>query len=382
MRNTDSSPDQFWGLTDIEKRWVEVQPHLLTRGYQLRPRYRQGWQPSWSEGASLSEIVSAEDYIKMHPSGDVLDAVRISDNKDVVIKRTPANTTEVAIGQYLSSPALGADPANHCVPIYDTFPDPQDGDFVFIVMPLLRRWHDPQFRTIGEFLAFVDQLLEGLDFMHAHHVAHRDVASSNIMMDATAMYPEGFHPQAQYRAKGQAEPRDAIVLTRTQAPPNYYFIDFGISTQFEDGESPFSVLGNEGRTRAPELSLKVPYDPFKVDVFGMGEFLVDASKNLRGIEFLLPLASSMAQDNPQSRPTALQALYRFRELCQALPPRTSSQLLFHRNEGFFTRAAATLFDTLGLPGLSSLVAIGVVATTLAIRFRAAIFRTSASGSVT
>jgi len=380
MRNTDSSPDQFWGLTDIEKRWVEVQPFLLTRGYQLRPRYRQGWQPSWSEGASLAEIVSAEDYIKLHPSGDVLDAVRISDAKDVVIKCTPSNTTEVAIGQFFSSPALAADPANHCVPILDTFPDPRDSDFVFIVMPVLRRWHDPQFRTIGEFLDFVDQLLEGLDFMHAHHVAHRDVASSNIMMDATAMYPEGFHPHAQYRAKGQGEPQDATALTRTQAPPKYYLIDFGISTQFTDEETRFSVLGNEGRTRAPELSLKVPYDPFKVDVFGMGVFLVDAAENLRGIEFLLPLGGSMAQDNPQSRPTARKALHRFRELRQELPHRISSQLLFHRNEGFFARISATLYDALGLPGLSGLVAIGVVATTLAVRFRTAIFRTSASGS--
>ena len=65
MRNTDLSPTQWWGLTEIERPWVEVQPFLEDRGYQLRPRYRQGWQPSWSEDATLSEIVQAHDSLRM-----------------------------------------------------------------------------------------------------------------------------------------------------------------------------------------------------------------------------------------------------------------------------------------------------------------------------
>jgi len=240
------------------------------------------------------------------------------------------------IGQFLSSADLRADPANHCVPILDVFPDPRGSDFTFIVMPLLRRWHDPPFRIFGEFVVFVAQLLEGLDFMHRHNVAHRDIASSNIMMDATSMYPDGFHPYAQYRAKDGPEPQDAKSLTRSQAPPKYYFIDFGISSQFEDLESRSLVLGNKGRTRAPELSLKVPYDPFQLDVFGLGEFLLDAAENLRGMEFLLPLARAMAQRDPRLRPTAQEALLQFRHLQAALPHRTLSQLLFHRNEGLFS----------------------------------------------
>jgi len=79
---------------------------------------------------------------------------------DVVIKRAPSNTPEVAIGQFLSSDALRSNPANHCVPILDSFADPRGSDYVFIVMPVLRRWHDPPFQTIGEFVDFVDQLLE------------------------------------------------------------------------------------------------------------------------------------------------------------------------------------------------------------------------------
>lgn len=39
------SPEQ---LADAEKRWVGYQPYLLSKGYQLRPRYRPDWIPSWT----------------------------------------------------------------------------------------------------------------------------------------------------------------------------------------------------------------------------------------------------------------------------------------------------------------------------------------------
>lgn len=34
-------------LHPYEKRWVDRQPWLLQRGYELRPRFRPGWAPSW-----------------------------------------------------------------------------------------------------------------------------------------------------------------------------------------------------------------------------------------------------------------------------------------------------------------------------------------------
>ena len=87
----------------------------------------------------------------------------------------------------------------------------------------------------------------------------------------------------------------------------------------------------------------------------------------------------MAQQDPQLRPTAHEALQRFRQLREDLPPHNLPQLLFHRDVGFFQRVGATIYDALGLSGLFT---IGVVATatTLALRFRTAIFRTSVSGS--
>ena len=36
------------GLGGNEKRWAERQEALERAGYMLRPRFRPGWQPSWT----------------------------------------------------------------------------------------------------------------------------------------------------------------------------------------------------------------------------------------------------------------------------------------------------------------------------------------------
>lgn len=54
----------------------------------------------------------------------------------------------------------------------------------------------------------------------------------------------------------------------------YYFIDFGISTRFE-GPGPYRVTGCIGRDPSPpELSETVPYDPFKLDVYVLGNHFI------------------------------------------------------------------------------------------------------------
>lgn len=59
-------------------------------------------------------------------------------------------------------------------------------------------------------------------------------------------------------------------LSRSEHPVRYYFIDFGISSQFAKGDSPY-VLGRQGRDKeVPELSSDIPYNAFKVDIFILG----------------------------------------------------------------------------------------------------------------
>jgi len=84
------------------------------------------------------------------------------------------------------------------------------------------------------------------------------------------MYPEGFHP-VKYTFK-----RDysgwAPYIPRSVAGVRYYFADFGISVH-RQGRRKF-VTGTMGRDQEPpELSDTTPYDPFKLDIFIIGNML-------------------------------------------------------------------------------------------------------------
>lgn len=89
-----------------------------------------------------------------------MDATRISDGMKVMIKKTSPLTSETAVLRFLSSSPLKDDPSNHCVPVLDIFPDANDLSIVFVVMPLLREFYNPPFRTVLETIEFVRQTLK------------------------------------------------------------------------------------------------------------------------------------------------------------------------------------------------------------------------------
>ena len=64
------------------------------------------------------------------------------------------------------------DPANHSVPILDTFEDPVDKSISYLVMPFLRLTDNPRFEVVEEVLDFADQILEvrpGLELTELHY---------------------------------------------------------------------------------------------------------------------------------------------------------------------------------------------------------------------
>lgn len=90
-------------------------------------------------------------------------------------------------------------------------------------------------------------------------------------MDASAMFPQGFHPIVQTRLPDVSG--RAPVLSRSVVPVKYYYIDFGISTRFTS-DAPRLVVGTLGLDEEPpELSDSIPYDPFKLDVFLIGNLI-------------------------------------------------------------------------------------------------------------
>jgi serine/threonine protein kinase len=135
--------------------------------------------------------------------------------------------------------------------------------------------------------------------MHSHGVAHRsvfphihdvdsnatllnrDCSLKNILMDATHMFPLGFHPVKNLFLFDFSAP--APIISRRRAGVKYYFIDYGISSYFPAEEPlPHRVVGLAGRDQdVPELSDKIPYDPFKVDIFTVGNVLLQELCHVR-----------------------------------------------------------------------------------------------------
>jgi serine/threonine protein kinase len=338
----------FFLHTLEEETWCHEYQHLLDHGYELRPRYRPGWTPQWSEDESIVEIVKHEDSI-VKPYGPILDAKRLSDGSTVILKRlakdeykTNKYQNEVEISKFFSSEALRDHPDNHCVPILDVIEESETSKWVFLVMPVLRPYNNPPFETLNNVVDFMRQYLRGVRFMHSHNVAHLDGVGLNIMLDATPLYPEGFHPSHQNFHPTRIIER-APRLSRLDAPVSYYFIDFGISFKFpsrEAREKVTQIMGRELTT--PELSQKAPYDPFPVDIYIAGRLLYNLIKDVRGLEHFDDLFLQMAAFHPRLRPDAWECV----ELCESLVGLIPRGLLNTpiQTRNFFTRLSLQFND--------------------------------------
>ncbi|KAJ7698348.1 hypothetical protein B0H17DRAFT_844000, partial [Mycena rosella] len=156
----------------------------------------------------------------------------------VMIKRVSRKIRpfEVEIGRLFSSSPLSEDPRNHCDPILEVLQDPKYLDEHIIVMPLVMLSTEPSFDTVGEVVDCFRQLFEGLSFMHANFVAHRDCGRFNIVQDARHLHPEGFHPVEPYINK--THHGLARYITRTECWPRYYLINFGLSRCYNPAVGP------------------------------------------------------------------------------------------------------------------------------------------------
>ncbi|EJD48805.1 hypothetical protein AURDEDRAFT_85622 [Auricularia subglabra TFB-10046 SS5] len=220
--------------------------------------------------------------------------------------RADHTCNELSVMQFLSRDALREDPQNHCNPLLGVLPHPCDPNGIFIVTPWLAGFSYVPIVTANEVVDMFIQLAEGLVFMHKHKVAHRDCTGFNIMQDISACFPgQKTHPvRPSYSADLQT-----MLDPVPNAPRRYYFIDFGVSSRFE-GPGPYLVTGVVCRDpTAPELSETVPYDPFTLDIYLLGNhFLQQLVEPHTNLEFLRPLLAEMTRANPSERPTAQQVV--------------------------------------------------------------------------
>ncbi|KAJ7655834.1 kinase-like domain-containing protein [Mycena polygramma] len=329
MTANPSSSDE---LFDREIFWVESQPFLLAQGYQLRPRYRPDWVPSWPAG---STGLGYEDWIAVFTTG-VLDATRIRDGRKVVLKRVPSNGSEIAITTYLTSPALRADPRNRTIPLLDTIPMP-NSPWTFLVLPYCRRFNYPPFHCRNEFVDAMTQFMEGLQFMHDHNIVHFDIAPQNMVMDESRVVPRGSHfatPDTHSGYYGLFCWNDRCAVS----PVSYYYIDFGLSLHFPNGKDTALHLSTL-RTfpDIPELSQTVPYNPFQVDIYQLGltmHKLIDAYSDL---EEFRPVAANMTAVEPDDRPTPADSLAHLRSIANTLAPSTLSAQIWQKDTGLWKK---------------------------------------------
>ncbi|EPT00389.1 hypothetical protein FOMPIDRAFT_1049710 [Fomitopsis schrenkii] len=311
-----SDDERFSQLAPYELSWTRRQPFLQSRGYMLRPRYRPGWVPSWR--ITGARPIDCEDS-NVHVYPHVIDATRISDGKLVTIKCVTTGCLEMRIAMMLGMPPLSEDPTNHCVSLLDVFEDAANTNVSYIVMPFLRDFDNPPFECVEDVLDFGEQLLEGLAFLHKNGVAHRDCASPNIMMDGNPLFPQGFHPiydTSLPDGHGLSWP-----MSRSHFPVQYYYIDFSISVYIPPDVGPKLAVGVFGRDQdPPELSDVVPYDPFKLDVFILGNvFRKEFYDKYNNVGFLRPIAELMTRSDPDRRPDAAEALQQWRVARRKVP---------------------------------------------------------------
>lgn len=171
----------------------------------------------------------------------LLDAARKKDGTQVLLKlwsQSVRDGAELGVLEYLSGESRGKDPANHCIPLLETLTIPGWSRFFDRVLfePLLRCWKEPPFVMGAEGLAFMLQALEGLEYMHAHNVAHGDVHSGNILMDPIQLFPDGFHGGFTLNPRHRMPEKRLKRLTKIQAPVKYYYVDFGSISIFSNYE--------------------------------------------------------------------------------------------------------------------------------------------------
>ncbi|KIM39257.1 hypothetical protein M413DRAFT_447205 [Hebeloma cylindrosporum] len=293
--------------------WVSLQPHLLSRGYRLRPRYDPNWIPSWTNSPG-KDPYSCEDSLITRSR--LLDGTRISDNVKVVFKPVATSQAELPIAMLLSSQKMRADPRNCAAPILDVVLIPGNDDLALMVMPMLRDIYDIPFRRVGEIVEMAEHFLYCLQFLHENNIVHMDFSRLNLMMDASRIIPRGWNfcrpcTHNGFYSEGKLEWNDRWSVH----PVQYYLIDFELSFQPKSASS--KVMGNWGQDRTvPEMSLNVPCDPFKVDVYQIGNAIKGYIDEYTGIRVLDSLVDRMTTSDPVKRFTADEAVQHFQE-CKA-----------------------------------------------------------------
>jgi len=101
----------------------------------------------------------------------------------------------------------------------------------------------------------------------------RDINLNNFMMQGKDMFPRKYHYIKDMSLPDLSGP--APYFTRTQRPPHYFLIDFGISRRYEPGiDAPLEPVILGGDKFVPEFKdPESSQNPFPTDVFCAGNMI-------------------------------------------------------------------------------------------------------------
>ncbi|KAJ7097038.1 hypothetical protein B0H15DRAFT_773532 [Mycena belliarum] len=309
-------------VDEEEAIWIDSKDFLEDHGYTIHPRYDLSFRPKSKleqQEARYGQLPVSRSLNSIFFSyrgpqrACLVEAVRKSDCAQVILKALDTDSPELQIGMFFSDPSRVSHPRNHCVPIYDSLDPPAHPNKKIIVMPLLRRFMDPLFDTVGE----------GIQYMHEHRIAHRDISDHNIMMDSREMYPRGFHAGLPSRTRDFSR-SVAPAATRTQIWPRYYLIDFGHSRTYRATEIPCEEkIGGADHSVPEHRTAGFGCNPFPTDIYCLGNILRRHFLNnvSVAVDSLRTLVLDMVKERPSERPTVDEVALRYYELTQCMSQR-------------------------------------------------------------
>ncbi|KAJ3551154.1 hypothetical protein NM688_g4882 [Phlebia brevispora] len=346
---------EYGALFPHEEWWRDHQKWLESKGYMLRSRYHPDWVPSWkAKGIEPDLCEDANGTLYDH----LLDATRIVDGKMVMLKRITDATHphELELTRYFSTEPIASHPRNHCIRLLEVFDVPDETGVHIMVLPLLRSFNSPSFKTVGEAVDCFSQVFEAVQFMHQCNVAHRDCMDLNIMLDPEPLYPDMFHPRQVLLTKDSKSlaKHYSHMYDPARGPPLARPIWGGDKTvpefkrNYHERINPFPVdiyyIGNMVRESFLQASLHV------LSMTAVAELLSYVFQKYHGIEFMVPLVEDMTQDDPSKRPTIDEVIRRFEDSKRKLPWwKLRSRLVKMDEEGLYKalRGVGHFFKTIG-----------------------------------
>ncbi|KAF8991053.1 hypothetical protein BDQ17DRAFT_1223026, partial [Cyathus striatus] len=175
--------------------WCNNEPWLRAAGYILCLQYHAEWITLWLVVGATKLHILSEDY-KPPMCIALMDAIHESDGSQVILKwnNITCDPMEVFVASFFSLAPLQYNKKKHCILIYECLDMSDNSDQMILVMLFLLFFDLPPFVCFGEIVDFIQQVLEGLQFMHRHNISHCDIEGTNIISDTLPLYKVAPHP--------------------------------------------------------------------------------------------------------------------------------------------------------------------------------------------